>query len=220
VRETLRRRELAPPLRGAAIDSSRLTKRAKRVFASTNDGVPMGEQKMIEGLLLTNLEERGFQATLDGGWIITNQRVRYKAEFAVFIDDGITNSQHTAGTWEQQSCLFRAQYANFKRTDTARQFVAEPERRNGQAPVRKLVQPRLMAPDRDAKVFDKLSAVAVVEPIGQINVLWGRPFPEPIGPFLRHQRIDKKGRVQAGDVVAVDFNVDVGVSNSPVKNSW
>ena len=180
----------------------------------------MGEQQMIEGLLLTNPEERGFQRTLDGGWIITNQRVRDKAEFAVFIDDGITNRQHAAGTWEQQSRLFRAQYADLKRTDTARQFVAEPERRNGQAPVRKLVQPRLMAPDRDAKFLDKLSAVAVVEPIGQINVLRGWPFPEPVGRFLRYQRIDQKGRVQAGDVVAVDFNLDVGVSNSPVKNSW
>ena len=77
-----------------------------------------------------------------------------------------------------------------------------------------------MAPDRDAKFLDKLSAVAVVESIGQINVLRGRPFSEPVGPFLRYQRIDQKGRVQAGDVVAVDFNLDVGVSNSPVKNSW
>ena len=180
----------------------------------------MGEQQMIEGLLLTNPEERGFQRTLDGGWIITNQRVRDKAEFAVFIDDGITNRQHAAGTWEQQSRLFRAEYADLKRTDTARQFVAEPEPRNRQVPVRKLVQPCLMAPDRDAKFLDKLSAVAVVEPIGQINVLRGWPFPEPVDPFLRYQRIDKKGRGQAGDVVAVDFNVDVGVSNSPVKNSW
>lgn len=77
-----------------------------------------------------------------------------------------------------------------------------------------------MAPDRDTKVFDKSSAVPVVEPIGQINVLWGRPFPEPVGPFLRYQWIDKKGRIQARDLVAVDFNVDVGVSNLPVKNSW
>ena len=202
------------------MSSSALAERAKSVFSSTNDGVPMGEQQVIKCLQLTNLEERGFQATLDRGGIITNYLVGYKAESATFIDDCITNSQHPASTREQKSRLFRAQYADFKCTDTARQFVPEPERRDVEAPIRKLVQPRLMAPDRDAKVFDKLSAVPVVEPIGQINVLRGWAFPEPVDPFLRHQRIDKKGRVQAGDVVAVDFNVDVGVSNSPVKNSW
>jgi len=76
-----------------------------------------------------------------------------------------------------------------------------------------------VAPDHYAKAFHKSSAVAVVEPIGQINVFRGWPFPEPVDPFLGHQRIDKKGRVQAGEVVAVDFNVDVGVRDSPVKNS-
>ena len=114
----------------------------------------------------------------------------------------------------------RRSHTNFKNTDTVRQFVAEPERRNVEAPVSKLVQPSLVAPDRDAKVFHESLAVPVVAPIGQINVLQGWPFPEPVEPLQRHQRIDKQGWVQAGDVVAVDFNVDVGVRDSPVKNSW
>ena len=43
------------------------------------DGLPVGEQQMIECLLLTNLQERCFQATLDCRWIITNQHVGYEA---------------------------------------------------------------------------------------------------------------------------------------------
>jgi len=94
-----------------------------------------------------------------------------------------------------------------------------PESRDVGAAVGKLVQPSLVTPNRDAEGLDEPLAVAVVEPIGQINVFRGWPFPEPVDPFLRHQRIDKKGWVQAGDVVAVDFKVDVGVRDSPVKNS-
>lgn len=171
-----------------------LAERTKGFFASTNDGITVGEQEMIECLLLTNLQERGFQTTLDRSWVITNQRVGYEAEFAIFIDHRIPDRQNTAGSREEKSRLFRAKYADFKSTNGARQFVAEPERSNVEVLVRKLVQPSLVAPDRYDKVFDKSSAVPIVKPISQINVFRDWPLPEPIDPFLRHQRIDQKCR--------------------------
>ena len=70
---------------------SALAESAECFFASTNDGVAVGEQQMIECLLLTNPQERCLQTTRDCKWVITNQRVGHKAELTIFVDNRITD---------------------------------------------------------------------------------------------------------------------------------
>jgi hypothetical protein len=112
---------------------------------------------------------RGLPDTLfHGDWTV-HVCIGYETELSV-VDDRIGEGERALSDIEVESSVVRADGADFEGEDSGGELVAEGEPLNAGA-LRKLVQPRLVACDRDVEGSYEAVAVAIMVAIREEDAL-------------------------------------------------
>jgi hypothetical protein len=75
-----------------------------------------------------------------------------------------------------------------------------------------------MAPHLGPKRLDEAVRAAIMEAIGEIDMLWLCLSAEPTQTVGRHHRVDHDGRSQSPHTVRMDLLLDVFVEGGPMEN--
>ena len=130
----------------------------------------MGEQQMVEFAFVQVLAKDRAQAVLDPCRVVTHVGIRHEAELASLAHDGVAEAQDAAVQRQIERGFFGTQRRDFQRQHPAGQQLAVAEAPDFFA-VGEFVQSVLVTPHLRAIAGGEAVAVAVVVPVGEVDVL-------------------------------------------------
>lgn len=203
-------------IRARSVGGGEREKARERRLAVTEPGVAVGEQEMLE-IAPKVTRERCLQTLLYATGIVPHQFIRHESERLAVPHDCIADREQAAVSCDIERRLFGTECIDREGEDVAGEALAVFETPHGAGFV-KMVQARLMAPDRCVEGTAESITVTVMKPIGEIDVRGRRAVDEPFKTFIGYARVDQYCWLCVGKIIGMNRCPYSLVKRRPVIN--